>query len=230
MNNELEPETIELSYFVVSLMENDEQLLPVLLDQNEKQRYQFFKSNDKKREFLAGRLLLKVSLAYYLDRPFNRIKLATTPQGKPYLGGDSDLEKRIRFNLSHSHGLVVCVFGLDREMGIDVERMDGRIDDVSESLFSPGERRALAETVDEERRRLAYQIWTRKEAWIKADGSGMTKDLKTLCVIEDLDTYYHTMEILPGYMLSVAVKNGGNHPPSVRIQDGAGLIAERGLS
>jgi phosphopantetheine--protein transferase-like protein len=114
---------------------------------------------------LAGRLLLRSVLAQRLKIPPQEIKLALSPQGKPFLP-HSDLQ----ISLSHTSGCVAMALCRDHPIGLDVERWDRPVRPALASrFFSPAERKALdAVENDYARDRYFLQLWTAKEAWWKA--------------------------------------------------------------
>lgn len=97
--------------------------------------------------------------------------IETGRHGKPFVGGSPWLQ----FNVSHAGTHAVFAFARDQALGIDIEPGDRRVsvDGVSERFFSAYETAALAR-VDPARRRDAFlQLWTRKEAVLKALGAGL---------------------------------------------------------
>jgi 4'-phosphopantetheinyl transferase len=98
--------------------------------------------------------------------------------GKPYLAGP-DHDGWLRFNLSHSGGLVVIAVANGREVGVDVEATrDGRrLDGIAQRWFSPAEVQELRGLPDAERQAAFYRLWSRKEAYLKATAEGMSGTL-----------------------------------------------------
>jgi 4'-phosphopantetheinyl transferase len=98
--------------------------------------------------------------------------------GKPYVW-EPAFGRTLSFNLAHTGHLAVyaCAFG--RAVGIDVERVEEQPDllDVADNWFSPFERSALRELPAGSRTAAFYRCWTRKEAYVKAVGSGLTAPL-----------------------------------------------------
>ncbi|MFO0949211.1 MAG: 4'-phosphopantetheinyl transferase superfamily protein [Planctomycetota bacterium] len=86
----------------------------------------------------------------------------------------------IRFNLSHTAGMVAWIFGRGREVGIDVEdtgRQSGGVD-LAERYFSPSEVADLMQVEETGRRRVFFDYWTLKESYIKARGMGLAIPLE----------------------------------------------------
>ena len=145
------------------------------LADEEKQRVDRFYFDKDRRHFLAGRGSLRAILAHYLDCQPGQVRFAYASQGKPMLAGATDL----RFNLTHSHGLALLAVTRGREIGVDVERIRDDIDrePLAERFFSPVEVAALRSLPVALRREAFYRCWTRKEAFIKAIGKGLSLPL-----------------------------------------------------
>jgi 4'-phosphopantetheinyl transferase len=107
---------------VRSLSESDCLLsLYKTLSSDELQRVAAFRFENHKNDYIAARGLLRAILGKYIGKPAEEIEFRYGPQGKPYL---RDVQNcRLQFNLSHSEGCVVYGVVLDRELGIDVERI-----------------------------------------------------------------------------------------------------------
>ena len=101
-------------------------------------------------------------------------------QGKPSVLPDGEIE----FNLSHSGGLCVIAVARELRLGVDIEEKsrDAEFVELAERFFAPPERNALAGLPQHEVRDAFYAIWTRKEAYIKALGEGVTHGLDNFSV------------------------------------------------
>ncbi|HEX6497365.1 MAG TPA: 4'-phosphopantetheinyl transferase superfamily protein [Acidobacteriaceae bacterium] len=132
------------------------------------------------QQSIASRGTLRLLLRHYTGAEHPRdLRLAYGEQAKPYLA-DSDL----CFNLSHTRDLALFAFAREIDLGIDVEniRASDDLDAVAEQNFAPAERDALLVTPQEERLAAFYRCWTRKEALLKAEGSGLFRALDTFTV------------------------------------------------
>jgi 4'-phosphopantetheinyl transferase len=126
-------------------------------------------------EFLRTRGWLRHVLARYLQAPPERLQFAYGPQGKPRLA--ETVEGRgLCFNVSHSHGIALAAVAGDRLVGVDVEKLrtDKDLGGLAKRYFSANENEALAQVRATQRGRAFFLAWTRKEAFIKALGSGMS--------------------------------------------------------
>lgn len=148
------------------------------LTPDEQRRADRFYFEKDRRQFTVARGALRMLLGGYLNIEPSRIRFRYSHYGKPRLdGGDPD--NSLRFNLSHSHGLTVMAFALGRELGIDVEwlRPDLACDEIAERFFSPAELAALRALHPDQRLQGFFNCWTRKEAYIKAIGTGLSTPL-----------------------------------------------------
>jgi 4'-phosphopantetheinyl transferase len=105
------------------------------------------------------------------------------PHGKPALAG-KNASSRISFNLSHSFGLAVYAFSKGRDLGIDVEHVqpESAGEDIARRFFSPREVGDLRSLPPEARTEAFFLCWTRKEAYIKALGTGLHTPLDSFSV------------------------------------------------
>ncbi len=101
------------------------------------------------------------------------------PQGKPKLDKETAGEA-LRFNVTHTQGLALYAVANGREVGIDVERIRPELvdGDFAERFFSPREVAALRMLPVGLRPEAFFNCWTRKEAYAKARGDGLSLPLK----------------------------------------------------
>jgi 4'-phosphopantetheinyl transferase len=143
---------------------------------------QFHFAKDRKR-FVARRGLLREILAHYLGRRPGQLRFACGLHGKPrLLHGPGPHE--VHFNLAHSQDLALYVFAREREVGIDVERINPDLVDqqVAELFFSRRESSALRALPASLRVEAFFNCWTRKEAYVKARGEGLLASLSSFDV------------------------------------------------
>lgn len=144
------------------------------LSEDETRRATAFHFEQDRTRFVAGRAALRRILASYTGQPPSELRFVYGEQGKPELvtpPGDAGL----RFNLSHSRGLAICGVTRRREIGVDVERVRTRpnIERMAARFFSETENAALRSIPPKRRREAFFRCWTRKEAYLKALGSGI---------------------------------------------------------
>ena len=154
-----------------------------ILDQDERARAGRFHFDKHRRHFVVGRGFLRTLLARYLDTAPEEVRFSYGPHGKPALDGEHR-ESRLRFNASHSGEWAVYGFVQDHDIGVDVEyvKQDFATEGIAERFFSAGEVQALNGLAEDEKPAAFFRCWTRKEAYIKAIGSGLSHPLDTFDV------------------------------------------------
>ena len=113
-------------------------------------------------------------LGAYVHRDAGELEFAYGVRGKPSLVNRLNA-RAMTFNLSHSDGMAVYAFGVQRQLGIDLEsiRPDIAVDEIAEQHFSRNEKEALLALPSHVRLPSFFLCWTRKEAYIKARGEGL---------------------------------------------------------
>jgi 4'-phosphopantetheinyl transferase len=137
----------------------------------------FYFPRDRER-FIVGRGVLRAILGLYSNSAPECVSFSAGSHGKPALAGESG-GAAIRFNLSHSHGVALYAVTRAREVGIDVEfiRSDLEVGRIAERFFSHHEIAALRALPTDLRESAFFRCWTRKEAYIKAKGEGVSLPL-----------------------------------------------------
>ena len=150
--------------------------LRAMLTEEERARADRYRFARDRRTSLVTRALVRVTLSWYCDVPPARWRFRTNDHGRPEIASPAS---PLRFNVSHTDGLVVCLVGRERQLGVDAESLDRdrRWLDIAERFFAPAEARALRE-VPASRRPLRFlEYWTLKESYVKARGRGLTLPL-----------------------------------------------------
>ena len=152
--------------------------LAACLSADEHERARGLLSGTHQRRFVVARGMLRQLLGRYLGQAPDAVAFLRGPYGKPFLQ-----EGGLHFNVSHSHELALYAIARDREVGVDVEWMRPQVahEQIAARFFSLEEQEALAQVPDEARRAAFYNIWTRKEAYVKARGDGIAAGLGHLC-------------------------------------------------
>lgn len=153
-----------------------------LLSPDERQRALRFRFEKHRAHFALTRATLRRLLASYLSVSPREISFCYSGHGKPGLS-----ESPLEFNVSHTEGMAVFGFTRGRRIGVDLERIRGdfQLDEVAERFFSAAERSALADLPAGERHTAFFRVWTRKEAYIKARGEGLSHPLDQFDVSVD---------------------------------------------
>ena len=148
------------------------------LDEHELDRASRFHFEKHRRHFTVGRGVLRQLLSQYLGTKPEEFKLSYGAYGKPALGGEHE-ESRLRFNMSHSHEVALFAFAEDRELGVDVEhiRTDFASEEVARRFFSRREVETFNALPQHDQVAGFFKCWTRKEAFIKVIGKGLSQPL-----------------------------------------------------
>ena len=135
-------------------------------------RFYFPKDRDR---YIVGRGLLRAILGHYFALDPGELQFQYSEFGKPALI-PSNKHEALNFNLSHSHDLALFAFAAGREIGVDLERirLDMEYEQIAENFFSEQERTALRALPAAQKGEAFFNCWTRKEAYIKARGDGLT--------------------------------------------------------
>jgi 4'-phosphopantetheinyl transferase len=141
-------------------------------------RFHFARDRD---HYTVARAVLRDILGRYLGLAPASLRFKYNPFGKPSL---DDGARGVRFNLSHSGGIALYAVALGREVGVDVEQLKDEMDcgGVAERFFSPSEVAALRTLPPEAQKRAFFDCWTRKEAYVKARGDGLSLPLDSFDV------------------------------------------------
>ncbi len=157
-------------------------LLKRTLSADERARAARFRFARDRERFIAARGLVREILALYLDTAARRLSFGYGVHGKPFLAEPE--RSGLRFNVSHSLDVVLVAIAYEREVGVDIEHTHSglEVEAIAETVLSVPEKRALNRFDGEAKRRAFLRLWTRKEAYIKADGQGVALPLQQLDV------------------------------------------------
>ena len=150
-----------------------------LLSADEQVRASRFHFERDRQHFVVGRGCLRIIISRYLKIPPAEIQFSYGINGKPQLATSNALIQPFHFNLAHSGSLALYAFTRVGEIGVDLEsiRPDFTGDDIARRFFSPREVASLNELSPELRHAAFFNCWTRKEAFIKAIGIGLSLSL-----------------------------------------------------
>ena len=148
-----------------------------LLSRNEHERAARFHFERDRQHFKAGRSALRIVLGRYLNLPPGSLEFGQTEYGKPFLTNPE--ASGLLFNLSHSGQVALIAVAREREVGVDVEfmRADFATSEVAEHFFSVAEIYTLSGLEAHLRTQAFFNCWTRKEAYVKARGEGLSMPL-----------------------------------------------------
>jgi len=144
------------------------------LSADERARAERFHFARDRRRFLRGRAALRHLLAGYAGLEACALVIVPGTHGKPGLPGTG-----LEFNLSHSGGCAVLAVTRGRRVGVDVERIQAERAtlSVARRFFAPAEAAAVATAAPADRAMTFFRCWTRKEAYVKARGEGLSLPL-----------------------------------------------------
>jgi 4'-phosphopantetheinyl transferase len=153
------------------------QALWYTLDQGERDRAERFHFQHDRERFIVAHGLLRTILGGYLGVVPRQLRFCYGAYGKPGLAPECDTA--LSFNLSHAHELALFAITRDRAVGVDIEHTRPGIASIAiaERFFSPHEVAALQAIPDAQRSLAFFTCWTRKEAYIKARGEGLSLPL-----------------------------------------------------
>ena len=139
---------------------------------------QFHFELDRKR-FIARRILLRLILSRFLEVEPGRLEFGHNPFGKPFLKQPAD--RAINFNVAHSERFALFAISQAGPLGVDIERVrpDSDYQEIAERYFSTEERSAILASSEKESPEVFYKLWTRKEAYIKGRGMGLSMPLES---------------------------------------------------
>ncbi|MGH9310893.1 MAG: 4'-phosphopantetheinyl transferase family protein [Vicinamibacterales bacterium] len=202
-------------------LDRDVSIVSALLDVlsgDERVRAARMRTTESRLRFIVAHGALRAILARYAGVSASAIRLESSDTGKPFVADAS-----ISFNLTHSEGIAVCAISPDGRIGVDVERIRPLpdADAIVTRYFAPGEASEYASLPPAQRPAAFFSTWTRKEAFVKAIGDGLTCPLRSFEVeiapaaidpriVTDPargEWYLRSFEPAPGYAGAVACDN-----------------------
>src|SRR6266498_1884832 len=156
----------------------DARELEPLLSPDENERAARFRFPEHRARFVIARGFLRQLLSSYIGIQPREVAFVYSEAGKPELSAIHG--SYVGFNVSHSEDIAVFAFALGRKVGVDVEciRHNVDVDEIPRPFFSPLERQTLAGLQGQQKYEGFFNCWTRKEAYVKAVGSGLSLPLR----------------------------------------------------
>ncbi|MCU1298477.1 MAG: 4-phosphopantetheinyl transferase superfamily protein [Acidobacteriaceae bacterium] len=145
-----------------------------ILTPDERQRADRFIFERDRQRFISARAILRLLLGRYLEQAPEKLRFSYSKYGKPAIS--DPIETDIRFNVSHSHELVLYAFTRNRAVGVDVEHIneDRATQQIAERFFSKKEVAVFRSVPSDKQTEAFFNCWTRKEAYIKGRGEGLS--------------------------------------------------------
>jgi len=203
----------------------------------ERQRASRFRFEEHRRSWVASRGILRELLGSYLGLAPDQVRFAYNEFGKPRL---HERQGALHFNLAHSHHRALYGFSDGRELGVDIEQVQSRrvSEGIPERFFAAAEVQYLRSLPEAEQVEAFFNIWTRKEAFVKGVGRGLSLGLDrfevavdvpgtpTPVVVLDADVsceLWVTVQLSPGpgYAAAVALKGDPGLIRGWRVQAGS---------
>lgn len=158
----------------LDLPEGEVRRLARMLSPAEQLRANRFYFEHDRRRFIASHGLLRVILASYLDLQPAQLEFSFGVRGKPALT-NTFAGRRLCFNMSHSNAAAICAISCNRAVGVDLEHLRLLPDMVqlAQRFFSPREYERMQSFDPALQAAFFFQLWTCKEAYLKATGEGL---------------------------------------------------------
>lgn len=228
---ELRPGQAHIWTMALDVIENDGEgvvdaplfrRLEAVLSDEEITRSRRFAFANNRHEYIAAHALCRIMLSTFAKAPARDWQFQAGPHGRPEIirsGSVSDL----RFNISHTRGLVCVAVTQGHDIGADVEwtGRKNQLDDIARVKFSKPEAAQLAGLQGLEKAQVFFSFWTLKEAYIKAIGKGLAEPLDGFAFSLDplgIDFLkgqddpqgwrFELFAPVPDYLCALAVKNG----------------------
>jgi 4'-phosphopantetheinyl transferase len=194
-------EGIQIWRASLAIDEATELRLRGILSDDERERADGFQFDRDRRRFIASRGMLRELLGRRLGSAPERIRFRVGPHGKPALVDDE-----LHFSVSHSGELALFAVSPDSELGIDVEQVRpvAQRDRIVDRYFTADEWAACR---DESGDRRFFRCWTRKEAWLKARGEGLSGPVDEQ-PSDDARWTVRPIEAAPGFVAALAEERG----------------------
>ena len=206
-----------------------------LLSAPERARWQRFLVEGARDQYLIGRALLRTTLSRYADAPEEAWVFAMNEYGCPFVAEPAG-QRDLRFNLSHTDGLVACAVTRRGEVGVDVENTAREVDPLAlaPTVFAAEEIADVAATSPEQRLQRFFSYWTLKESYIKARGMGLSLPLDGFwfeldgaaprirfspsCPDRSERWHFEQHRPTPSHKLAIAVATPRAVPPTIRLR------------
>ncbi len=203
--------------------------LHFVLSEKEQEKAARYRKDTDRQSSVAARGALRILLSGYTGIPAAEIAFHYSENGKPFLvspdsgcfsaeHGRQDACDTLSFNLSHSVDWVVLAFGRDRNIGVDVEKIkrDTDILPIATRFFAPDEVALIENAADQHT--MFFQLWARKEAYVKAVGSTLFRELSGFSVpmgelAEKDGWFFHRLEAGSNYAAAVVTDKPGAYIP-----------------
>src|SRR3990167_6193416 len=213
MNMQLSSHEVHVWIIDLSITAAQKKQKYVILSNDEQKRADRFYAPLHQKRFIAAHAALRQILGQYMQTAPNDIVFDYTKHQKPFL---SINPSHLAFNLAHSESLAVCAITLNHAIGIDIEKIKTKFPQaVAKRYFSQKENNHLRQQKNKKDKiRAFFDLWSRKEALVKAVGKGLTLPLSSFSVsldnklevilLEQQSWYVMPLDIHSDYKASLA--------------------------
>jgi 4'-phosphopantetheinyl transferase len=151
--------------------------LATVLDEDERIRWRKFVLAADRHDFLVSHALVRFALSRHASVPPFAWSFTTNRFGRPEIANPS-VADGLRFNLSHTAGLIAVAVGRERDIGVDVENVTRELPiETAALILSPAEIDRVRRLPDQQRHERLFALWTLKEAYAKGRGLGLSLPL-----------------------------------------------------
>lgn len=198
-----------------------------VLTPDQRARAKRMRVREKRNQYVIAQGLTRMLIGKRVGADPRALEFDRGPKGKPYLGGEY-ADAGIQFNMTHTSHMALVAITLNREVGIDVERIRENLqwEKLANRYFSPLEYSGYSKLPEAVRLRAFFTCWTRKEAVLKAIGTGLGGGLASFDVSADPDTppalldnrwngrfhgnwTLHQLQPGPGYVATLVAERDG---------------------
>jgi 4'-phosphopantetheinyl transferase len=191
------------------------QTLVNCLTADERKRADQFRFETDRQRFRIARAVLRHILGAYLRRAPHQVQIRYGPHGKPSLAPEESTA--ICFNLAHSDAFALIALTEGRAVGVDLERIRPALvtEQLAAAILSPVELRRFRSLPPKEQAQAFFSIWTRKEAYLKAEGVGLSRRVDDIEVLRADDwadlgaSRRHEPQWLDGWIISSLTSAAG---------------------
>jgi 4'-phosphopantetheinyl transferase len=214
-----------------------------MLPQDETDGVNRFAREPDRRRGLMARVLARTALAHYTGVEPAALRFIRDRLGKPELVDPA--ESGLSFNLSHTGGLVLCGVSTRGDVGVDAERLDRTLDflPLARRFFAAAEVAALEAVPPVGRPRAFFELWTLKEALVKAGGRGLSMPLGDFAITfggaqapavrftapgygDPARWRFAQLELAGTYQAAAALCSAGRGPLTIRLRETVPLVRE----
>lgn len=160
----------------------------MLLSKAQRDRATRLRITEKRDQYIITQGLTRIVLGWVLDAAPKALAFTRGPKGKPYLDGEFS-DSGIQFNMTHTSHMSLIAVAMHREVGIDIEHIRDNLqwEKLARRYFSEEEYRGFRALPGGSKLRAFFTCWTRKEAVLKAIGTGLVGGLASFDVSVDPD-------------------------------------------